>query len=154
MIEPCNVVATYTLGKSGEGQWEELVNVTLSELVLSLTMEAMFSFIRPVSLILRYQVSHFKLSMSMPKKKKSHKSFFNFSFPPPSISLQSMSRKDSMENIFPQKTPWKMVKIDEDTASSYLLSRSSSTNIRKPVPRLFKKKQKVQYTWIPYYVEF
>jgi len=57
VIEPCNIIATYTLGKNEEGQWEELVSVTLSELVLSLTMEAICSFINPLSLIFNEQVS-------------------------------------------------------------------------------------------------
>jgi len=59
-----------------------------------------------------------------------------------------MSRKNSMEKISHQKNPWKMVKVDENTASGQLLSRSSSTNITKPVRRLIKKNQKVCNTLI------
>ena len=48
---------TYSLKECEGGVLEETVKVAFSELVVSLTVEAMFSFLRPLSQITRGQVS-------------------------------------------------------------------------------------------------
>lgn len=56
VVEPCDITATYILKEDGEGVLEECVSVMFSELVISLTVEAMFSLLRPLSLVSQGQV--------------------------------------------------------------------------------------------------